>query len=76
MELAFGSRLQHAWNAFLNRDPTDNYRDVGMGYGIRPDRIRLSRGNERSIVTSIYNRISLDAAAIKTNNSNRSLSLA
>jgi len=64
MELTFGSRLQHAWNAFLNRDPTDNYRDVGMGYGTRPDRIRLTRGNERSIVTSIYNRIALDVAAI------------
>lgn len=64
MELAFGSRLQHAWNAFLNRDPTDNYRDVGIGYGVRPDRIRLTRGNERSIVTSIYNRIALDVASI------------
>ena len=65
MELAFGSRLKHAWNAFLNRDPTVEYRDLGNGgYTYRPDRPRLSRGNERSIVTSVYNRISLDVAAI------------
>ena len=65
MELAFGSRLKHAWNAFLNRAPTVEYRDLGNGgYTYRPDRPRLSRGNERSIVTSVYNRISLDVAAI------------
>lgn len=65
MELAFGSRLKHAWNAFLNRDPTIVYRDLGNGgYANRPDRSRLSRGNERSIVNSVYNRISLDVAAI------------
>lgn len=65
MELAFGSRLKHAWNAFLNRDPTIVYRDLGNGgYANRPDRPRLSRGNERSIVNSVYNRISLDVAAI------------
>lgn len=62
--MGFSDRLQHAWNAFMNKDPTDFYRDVGMGYSIRPDRIRLTRGNERSIVTSIYNRIALDVAAI------------
>ena len=65
MELSFGSKLKHAWNAFLNRDPTVIYRDLGNGgYGNRPDRPRLSRGNERSIVNSVYNRISLDVAAI------------
>lgn len=64
MEIAFGSRLKHAWNAFTGRDPTRYYRDVGIGYSYRPDRPRLSRGNERSIVTSVYNRIALDAAAI------------
>ena len=58
-------RLSHAWNAFLNRDPTGHYRDMGMSYSYRPDRVRLTRGNERSIVTSVYNRIALDAAAIK-----------
>lgn len=64
METTFGSRLKHAWNAFTGRDPTRYYPDVGMGYAYRPDRPRLSRGNERSIVTSVYNRIALDAAAI------------
>lgn len=60
----FGSRLKHAWNAFFNRDPTTEFRDVGIGYSYRPDRPRFSRGNERSIVTSVYNRIALDVAAI------------
>ena len=64
MEVSFGSRLKHAWNAFLNRDPTGDYRDTGMSYSYRPDRVRFSRGNERSIVTSTYNRIALDAASI------------
>ncbi len=64
MEIAFGSRLKHAWNAFMNRDPTRYYRDMGMGYSYRPDRIRMTRGNERSIVTSVYNRIALDASAV------------
>lgn len=64
METIFGSRLKHAWNAFLNRDPTGFYRSVGTGYGSRPDRPRFSLGNERSIVTSVYNRIALDASAI------------
>ena len=64
MELNLGSRIKHAWNAFLSRDPTAYYRDVGTGYGVRPDRARFTRGNERSIVTSVYNRIALDVAAI------------
>lgn len=64
MKVTFGSRLKHAWNAFLNKDPTSFYRDIGVGHSYRPDRPRLTRGNERSIVTSVYNRISLDAAAI------------
>lgn len=58
------SRLQHGWNAFVNnRDPT-NYRTFDVGYSYRPDRPRFTRGNERSIVTSVYNRIALDVAAI------------
>lgn len=57
-------RIQHAWNAFLNRDPTLPYSNFGYGSSYRPDRPRFSRGNERSIVTSVYNRIALDAAAI------------
>jgi hypothetical protein len=64
MEITFGSRLKHAWNAFFNKDPTSNYRDVGMGYSYRPDRPRLTHGNERSIITSVYNRIALDVAAV------------
>lgn len=64
MEQTLGSRLRHAWNAFRNRDPTDQFKDVGEGYYYRPDRVRLSRGNERSIVTSIYNRIAIDVASI------------
>ncbi len=64
MEITVGSRLKHAWNAFMNRNPTRYYGDIGMGYSYRPDRVRFSRGNERSIVTSVYNRIAIDAAAI------------
>lgn len=59
-------RLQHGWNAFLNRDPTHAPQDSGVmsSYGYRPDRPRTTRGNERSIATSVYNRIALDVAAI------------
>jgi hypothetical protein len=64
MGMTFGDRLKHAWNAFLNKDPTSFYRDIGISHSYRPDRPRLTRGNERSIVTSVYNRIALDAAAI------------
>lgn len=64
MEITLGSRLKHAWNAFLSREPTNYYQGLGRGYSYRPDRPRLTRGNERSIVTSVFNRIALDAAAI------------
>ena len=64
MEINLGPRLKNAWNAFFNRDPTKYYQDSGMGYSYRPDRPRLSRGNERSIVTSVYNRIAIDVAAL------------
>lgn len=58
-------RFRHGWNAFINnRDPTYHYRDFGASYSYRPDRPRLSRGNERSMVTSVYNRIALDVAAV------------
>ena len=63
MELSFSARLKHAWNAFRNnKDPT--YQNIGVGYSYRPDRPRLTRGNERSIVTSVYNKIASDVAAI------------
>ena len=61
--LSLGSRLKHGWNAFMNRDPT-YYRSIGPSYSYRPDRPRMTRGNERSIVTSVFNRIALDVAAI------------
>ena len=62
MEIQLLSRLKHGWNAFVNnRDPTYSQ---GISYSYRPDRPRFTRGNERSIVTSVYNRIALDAAAI------------
>lgn len=63
--MSIGSRLKHAWNAFItNRDPTRYIQSLGPGFSSRPDRPRLSRGNERTIVTSIYNRIALDVAGI------------
>ena len=66
MEMNIGSRLKHAWNAFLNRDsPGSRY--YGGGYSYRPDRMRFSRGSERTIINSIYNRIALDAASITIN---------
>ena len=62
--MGFFNRLQHGWNAFANaRDPTLEY-STGPGYYYRPDRPRFTRGNERSIVTSVYNRIALDVSAI------------
>lgn len=61
------TRLQHGWNAFVNnKDPTYNY-GSGAGYYYRPDRPRLTRGNERSIVASVFNKIALDVAAISIN---------
>lgn len=58
-------RIKHGWNAFINnRDPTLQYYDPGMGYSNRPDRVRFTKGNERSIANAIYNRIAMDAAAI------------
>lgn len=64
MDESFGSRLKHAWNAFMNRSPTYRTADHGASYSYRPDRPRLTRGNERSIITSVYNRIAMDVAAI------------
>ena len=68
MDTTLGSRIKHAWNAFLNKDPTNGLvnrqNEFSAGSYYRPDRVRLSRGNERSIVTSVFNRIALDVAAI------------
>ena len=62
---SIGSRVRRAWNVFFNKDPTGTYRrDYGEGFYYRPDRPRFSGGNERSIVTAVFNRIAMDAAAI------------
>ena len=66
----FTERIQHAWNAFFSRDPTEStplsYHIVeNGGYSYRPDRKRMTRGNERTIVTSIINRIGIDVAAVQ-----------
>lgn len=58
------SRFKDAWNVFTGRDPLKDRSYHGIATSYRPDRARLSRGNERTIVTSVYNRISMDAAAI------------
>ena len=63
METSRGSRLKHALNAFKGNNQI-NYQDLGMSYSYRADRPRLTRGNERSIVTSVYNRIALDVASL------------
>ncbi len=63
MENSVGSRLKSAWNAFFNKDPTPR-RYLGSESYHRPDRMRFSRGNEKTIITSVYNRIGMDAAAI------------
>ena len=62
--MGFVDRIQRGWNAFRNRDPTQDFRDSGMTYYYRPDRPRFTRGNERSIITSVLNRIALDVSAI------------
>lgn len=58
------SRLKSAWNVFFNRDPTSDYRYAGQTFYYRPDRPRFTRGNERSIINSVYNRIAMDVASI------------
>ena len=65
MSEPFFTRLKHAWNTFINnKDPTINYGVLGSSYYYRPDRQRFTGGNERTIVTSVYNRIALDASAV------------
>lgn len=67
MENSFGSRIKNAWNAFFNKDPTTEYAPpniIGGGYSFRPDRFRFTKGGERTIIASIYNRIAVDCASI------------
>ena len=59
--MGFLDRVRNAWNLFKNRDPTWT---VGPGSGLRPDRMRFSRGNERSIITSVFNKIAIDVASV------------
>ena len=56
--------IRNSWNAFRNRDPTMLYNEPSMGYSYRPDRPRFSRGNERTIATSVFNKIAMDVAAV------------
>jgi hypothetical protein len=64
MEVTFGSRLKHVWNAFLGNEFRNYQYSLGPSSSYRPDRPIFSRGNERSIITSVYNRIALDAASV------------
>lgn len=62
--MKIGERIRHAWNVFTGRSDVAPYTNFGSGYFYRPDRPRLTHGNDRSIVTSVLNRISMDAATI------------
>lgn len=64
MEMTVATRLKHAWNTFMNRDSYVSRMSIGPSYGYRPDRPLFSRGNERSIITSVYNRIALDVSSM------------
>lgn len=65
MEGSLRSRWKRAWNIFTSREPESTYKDVGIGYTYRPDRPRFTRGNEKSIVTAVFNKIALDVSSIK-----------
>ena len=61
--MGLGERLKHGWNAFMN--PLESVRyDYGRASYINPNRVRMTTGNERSIVMPVYNRIALDVAAL------------
>lgn len=65
MSLSIKERFKKAWNAFSNRDPTEEYvYDYGMSYSYKPDRFQLSPGNERTIIASIYTRIAIDVSSL------------
>ena len=63
MENSFLTRLKNGWNVFMDREDR-RYIPVGNAYSYRPDRVRMTRGNERSIITSVFNRIALDCSSI------------
>lgn len=58
------ARFKQAWNAFRNRDPTMFYKEPGMSYTYRPDRPQFSRGNERTLATSVFNKMAIDVASV------------
>ena len=58
------TRVKRGWNAFMNKDPTTRRNMFDYGASLRPDRMRFTRGNERSIVTAVFNRIAIDVAQI------------
>ena len=62
--MGFMNRLKHGWNAFMNKDPTTYQTGLGAASYDNPSRPRLTMGNERSIITTIYNRISTDVASV------------
>jgi len=66
VEKSIKHRLQHAWNAFLNRDPTNPYPSYNLGYTstVRPDKVRFARSNEKTIITPIYNKIAIHVASL------------
>ena len=63
MENSFLTRLKNGWNVFMDREDR-RYIPVGNAYSYRPDRVRMTRGNERSIITSVFNRIALDCSSV------------
>lgn len=62
MQNTLKNRLQHAWNAF--RNTSTNQPDLGFSSYTKPDRVRMFLGNERSIISSIYNRIAIDVSSV------------
>ena len=64
--MGFSDRVQSAWNAFFNKDPTPTYSSYNtITSSYRPDRMYFTRGNERTIITAIYNRIATDCANVQ-----------
>lgn len=61
--MSLSERLKHGWNAFMN--PVESFKyDYGRASYINPNRVRMTTGNERSIVMPVYNRIALDVSAL------------